>query len=98
MAALDAQTRQLMQDDLLNVWAVGEQKKTVIYITHSIYESVYLADRILVMSARTGLIKADIENDFDRPRNELRAMPAYAEQINRIWSLIKNDAIQAMTK
>jgi len=98
MAALDAQTRQLMQDDLLNVWAVGEQKKTVIYITHSIDEAVYLADRILVMSARPGLIKADIKNDFDRPRNEIRTMPAYAEQINRIWSLIKNDAIQAMTK
>lgn len=98
MAALDAQTRQIMQDDLLKIWGAGGggARKTVMYITHSIDEAVYLADRILVMSARPGLIKADITNDFERPRPSARTRPDYATRIDHIWSLIRNDAMQAL--
>ena len=97
MAALDAQTRQIMQDDLLRIWSEGSTRKTILYVTHSIDEAVYLSDRILVMSSRPGLIKADINNLFERPRHETRSHPDYAEQIEQIWGLIKNDALQAMT-
>jgi NitT/TauT family transport system ATP-binding protein len=96
MAALDAQTRQIMQDDLLRVWGEGPSRKTVLYVTHSIDEAVYLADRIIVMSARPGLIKSDIRNDFDRPRSSVRARPEYSQRIDEIWSLIRSDAMQAL--
>ena len=68
-AALDAQTRELMQAELLRIWA--EARKTVLFITHQIDEAIYLSDRVLVMSARPGRILADITIDLPRPR-ELR--------------------------
>lgn len=97
MAALDAQTRQIMQDDLLRVWGEGARRKTIVYVTHSIEEAVYLSDRILVMSSRPGLIKADIRNDFERPRAAVRARPEYAARIDEIWGLIRSDALQAIS-
>jgi NitT/TauT family transport system ATP-binding protein len=97
MAALDAQTRQIMQDDLLRVWSEGARRKTIVYVTHSIDEAVYLADRILVMSARPGLIKADLRNDFERPRSAVRARPEYIARIEEIWGLIRSDALQAIS-
>lgn len=97
MAALDAQTRQIMQDDLLRIWAEGGARKTILYVTHSIDEAVYLSDRILVMSSRPGLIKADISNVFERPRSAVRSHAEYAAQIDQIWGLIRNEALQAMT-
>ena len=97
MAALDAQTRQIMQDDLLRIWSEGPVRKTVMYVTHSIEEAVYLSDRILVMSSRPGLIKADIRNDFERPRSAARSRPEYASRIDEIWGLIRNDALQALS-
>ncbi len=97
MAALDAQTRQIMQDDLLRVWSEGARRKTVVYVTHSIDEAVYLADRILVMSSRPGLIKADLRNDFERPRSAVRARPEYAARIDEIWGLIRSDALHAIS-
>jgi NitT/TauT family transport system ATP-binding protein len=96
MAALDAQTRQILQDDLLRIWGDGPADKTVLYITHSIDEAVYLADRIVVMSARPGTVKADIRNDFMRPRAAVREMPEFARRTNEIWQLIRDDALQAL--
>ena len=97
MAALDAQTRQLMQEDLLRVWSEGAERKTVVYVTHSIDEAVYLSDRIVVMSARPGIIRAEIINDFSRPRSEIRTRPDYALRIEEIWNLIRNDALRALS-
>src|SRR5712671_7886792 len=65
-AALDAQTREFMQSELLKIWA--KARKTVLFITHQINEAVYLADRVAVMSARPGRLKAIFDIPFGRPR------------------------------
>jgi NitT/TauT family transport system ATP-binding protein len=65
--ALDAQTRNLMQSELLRIWQ--EERKTVVFVTHSVDEAIYLADRIVIMSARPGKIKDIIEIALPRPRN-----------------------------
>lgn len=65
-AAVDAQTRDLLQQELLTIWNV--MKTTVVFVTHSIDEAIYLADRVVVMEARPGRIKADILTDLPRPR------------------------------
>ncbi|MBC8275411.1 MAG: ABC transporter ATP-binding protein, partial [Chloroflexi bacterium] len=65
--ALDAQTRKTMQEELERVWE--KEKKTVVFVTHSVIEAVYLADRIFVMTARPGAIKAVIDVPLPRPRD-----------------------------
>jgi NitT/TauT family transport system ATP-binding protein len=65
--ALDALTRRNLQDELLRIWA--ELKKTILFVTHSIEEAIYLADRIVVMTYRPGTIKRDIMVDLPRPRD-----------------------------
>jgi len=64
--ALDAQTRNIMQSELLRIWE--EDRKTVIFVTHSVDEAIYLADRIVIMTARPGRIKDIIKIDIPRPR------------------------------
>lgn len=65
--ALDALTRRSLQDEILKIWQ--ENKKTVIFVTHSMEESIYLADRIVVMTYRPGMIKKDIMVDLPHPRD-----------------------------
>ncbi len=65
--ALDAQTRNIMQSELLRIWE--EEKKTIVFVTHSVDEAIYLADRIVIMSARPGKIKDVIKIDLPRPRS-----------------------------
>jgi NitT/TauT family transport system ATP-binding protein len=65
--ALDAQTRRTLQDELLRIWSA--YRKTVIFVTHSIEEAIYLSDRIVVMTARPGRIKAVIDVREERPRD-----------------------------
>lgn len=65
--ALDAQTRNLMQKELLRIWS--EMKKTVVFITHSVDEAVFVADRVVVMSARPGKIKSIFDVKWERPRD-----------------------------
>ena len=69
--ALDSLTRRSLQDELLRIWAL--MKKTIIFVTHSIEESIYLADRIVVMTYRPGTIKADVAVDMPRPRDSATA-------------------------
>jgi NitT/TauT family transport system ATP-binding protein len=86
-AALDAQTRELMQAELLRIWS--EARKTVLFITHQIDEAIYLADRVLVMSARPGRILADIPVELPRPRElRIKRTPEFTALADRIWELI----------
>src|SRR5207248_2713140 len=87
-AALDAQTREFMQSELLKIWS--KARKTVLFITHQINEAVYLADRVAVMSARPGRLKAIFEIPFSRPRTlALKREPKFLEIEDRIWHLIE---------
>jgi NitT/TauT family transport system ATP-binding protein len=88
-AALDAQTRELMQAELLRIW--NEANKTVLFITHQIDEAIYLSDRVLVMSARPGRILADIAIDLPRPRQlEIKRTPEFIRYADEIWGLISS--------
>jgi NitT/TauT family transport system ATP-binding protein len=86
-AALDAQTREVLQEELLQLMERPEERKTMVFITHSIDEAILLGDRIAVMSARPGRIKEMLDVPFSHPRdgNALRADPRYAELRAHIW-------------
>jgi NitT/TauT family transport system ATP-binding protein len=90
-AALDAQTREFMQAELLKIWA--QARKTVMFITHQINEAVYLADRVVVMSARPGRVKGTFTIPFSRPRDlALKRSAAFLELEDSIWKLIEEEA------
>lgn len=90
-AALDAQTREFMQAELLKIWA--QARKTVLFITHQINEAVYLADRVAVFSARPGRLKRVFRIPFDRPRKlHLKRDPRFLEIEDAIWQLIEEEA------
>lgn len=87
-AALDAQTREFMQAELLKIWS--EARKTVVFITHQINEAVYLADRVVVMSPRPGRIKDVFRIPFERPRTlNLKRDPRFLEIEDAIWQLVE---------
>jgi NitT/TauT family transport system ATP-binding protein len=89
-AALDAQTRDLMQAELLQIWE--RTKKTVIFVTHSIEEAAYLSDRVVVMSARPGRTKTSIRIDLPRPRDyEMRLSAKFNEIKAEIWNALKDE-------
>ncbi len=92
-ASLDEQTKILLQDELLRIWE-GSQK-TVVFVTHSIDEAVLLGDRVLVMTARPGRIKADVPVTLPRPRSvyELKASPAFNELVGTVWSLLRDEVL-----
>ena len=93
--ALDAQTRTLVQEELLTIWE--RSRKTVLFVTHSIEEAIILGDRILVMSARPGRIKAEITVPFARPRSEaVRGAPAFTELARDLWQLLRHETERAM--
>ncbi len=87
-AALDAQTRELMQAELLKIWAAAH--KTVLFITHQINEAVYLADRVAVMSGRPGRVKEVFPIPFERPRPlSLKRDPRFHEIEDAIWQIVE---------
>ena len=86
--ALDAQTREDMQDELLRVWAAA--RKTVLFVTHSIEEAIYLSDRVLIMTPRPGRILADVAIPFTRPRSEAhRTLPEFSALRHAIRERLK---------
>jgi NitT/TauT family transport system ATP-binding protein len=96
-AALDAQTRELMQDELLRVWR--ETRKTVLFVTHQINEAVYLADQVLVFGARPGSIRAVVDIDLPRPRPlAIKRSATFLEYEDRIWATIEREARQTMNE
>ena len=91
-AALDAMTRQTMQDELLTIQEAS--RKTVVFITHSIDEALILADRIVIMSARPGRVKTILANTLPRPRRaDVQLSPAYAALKAEVWSLVQAEVL-----
>jgi NitT/TauT family transport system ATP-binding protein len=90
-AALDEQTRMTMGHELLRIWS--QTGKTVVFVTHSLTEAVYLADEVLVMSARPGRIVDRIEVPLARPRHyEMMATEVFGRLRDRIWQQIRAKA------
>jgi len=91
-ASLDAQTREILQEELLRIMERPEERKTMVFITHSIDEALILGDRVAVMSARPGRIKEIIDLPFGRPRDveDVRADPRYAQLRAHIWRELHN--------
>lgn len=88
--ALDAQTRETLQDELLKIYA--KTRKTILFVTHDLDEAVYLADRVVIMSARPGVVKDIVNIDLPRPRWEdkkIRANSEFVEKRAYIWATIK---------
>src|SRR5438552_12546500 len=83
--ALDAQTRHLMQTELLGIWQ--RSQKTVIFVTHDVQEAVYLAGRVAVMSARPGKIKAIVDTRFDKNDANIFKAKEFVEKVDEIWNL-----------
>lgn len=93
-AALDAQTREVMQTELLRIW--GEAKKTVLFITHQIDEAVYLSDRVIVLRRRPGRVREIIPIDLPRPRDlAIKRSPKFNEYVEYIWELLEGDVLAA---
>jgi NitT/TauT family transport system ATP-binding protein len=89
-ASLDAQTRELMQEELTRIWE--EARKTVLFITHQIDEAIYLADRVVVFSGRPGKVKDSIAVDIERPRPiGVKRQARFHALEDRIWGLIDED-------
>ena len=87
-SSVDEQTRELLQEQLLELW--GATKKTILFITHSIDEAVYMANRVVVMGARPGRIVEEIVVDLPRPRTgSVRALPRFGEIRSYAWEILK---------
>lgn len=94
-ASLDAQTREIMQSELLRIWS--SFRKTVLFITHQIDEAVYLSDRVIVFTARPGRLKESVVIDLPRPRSlEVKRTPEFLTYVDRIWKMIEEEVIQGM--
>ena len=93
--ALDEQTRFLLQDELLRIWE--RQRKTVVFITHSIDEALIMADRIVVFSAQPGTVKATFDVPFPRPRSltAVRSEPVFNDLFAAIWTLLRDEVTAA---
>ena len=94
--ALDAQTRHLMQAELLSIWQ--RTPKTVIFVTHDVQEAVYLADRVAVMSARPGRIKEVVETGHvGRPSPEIVKSREFIDKVEYLWDSVRHEALLAQT-
>ena len=93
-SALDAQTRNFMQNDLLRIWE--ETRQTVIYITHDLEEAVGLSDRVVTMSATPGRILTERSVPLPRPRNllEIRFEPEFVEMHEQLWQDLREQVLQ----
>jgi NitT/TauT family transport system ATP-binding protein len=89
-AALDAQTREIMQTELLRIWEQG--RKTVLFVTHQIDEAVFLSDRVLVFARRPGRLQESVEIKLPRPRAlDIKRKPEFIAYVDHIWKLIEDD-------
>jgi NitT/TauT family transport system ATP-binding protein len=92
--ALDNQTRALMQELLLGIWE--RERKTVLFVTHDIEEAIFLASRVIVMTARPGRIKADVAIDLPHPRHyTIKTSPEFSALKARLTEEIRVEAVLA---
>lgn len=88
---LDAQTRLLLQHELLNMWA--DNRMTIVFVTHDLMESITLSDRVVVMTRRPGTVKAIIDVPLERPRNvfEIHEQEGFRETYQLLWGLMQTE-------
>jgi len=99
-AALDAQTRETLQEELLRIMAIPSERKTAVFVTHSIDEAILVGDRVIVTTARPARVREVIAVPYGWPRDTtaIRADPRFAELREHIWSQLRPDAAAAMVE
>jgi len=94
-ASLDAQTREIMQSELLRIW--NARRKTVLFITHQIDEAIYLADRAIIFTVRPGRVRETLSIDLPRPRSlDVKLSPAFVNKVGYVWRQIEAEVRQSM--
>ena len=89
-SSLDAQTREIMQTELMRIWEAG--RKTVLFVTHQIDEAVFLADRMLVFARRPGRLRESVTIELARPRTlAIKRTAEFVRYVDHIWRLIEDD-------
>jgi NitT/TauT family transport system ATP-binding protein len=89
-AALDAQLRRVLQEELLSLWQ--DMRRTVLFITHNLDEAILLGDRVVVMSGRPGTVIGDYSVPFERPRQpDIRATAEFAELEQELWLRLRDE-------
>ena len=89
-SSLDAQTREIMQTELMRIWEAG--RKTVLFVTHQIDEAVFLADRVLVFARRPGRLRESVAVELPRPRTlAIKRTAEFIRYVDHIWRLIEDD-------
>ncbi len=88
-ASIDEQTRRVFQDDLLRLWS--EERKTVVLVTHSMEEAIYLSDRVVVLSPRPGRVHQTLDVPLPRPRevSDVRATAEFARLVDGLWKVLR---------
>ncbi len=99
--ALDAQTRIIMQEELLAIW--HSSPTTVVFVTHDVREAVLLADRVAIMTARPGRIKEIVDTRFDAKKPgaamaDISRSPDFNDKVDVIWNLVREEAVAADTR
>jgi len=92
-AALDAQTREQLQDELLRIWR--RTGKTIVFVTHGIDEAVYLGQQVAVLTSRPGRLKAVVDVDLGDRTGDVRSDPAFGRQRHRLWELLHDEVRKA---
>lgn len=88
--ALDAQTREILQTELLKIWEAS--RKTIVFITHSLDEAIYLSDRVAIMTARPGKVKKILDIPLERPRQfEIRNSEEFIKLRHHAWEILKDE-------
>jgi NitT/TauT family transport system ATP-binding protein len=97
-AALDAQTRETLQEELLRIWEAS--RKTILFITHGIDEAIYLGQRVAIMTSRPGRIKHVIEipSELREHSQDVRSLPAFGAIRHEIWSLLREEVLKAQAQ
>jgi NitT/TauT family transport system ATP-binding protein len=97
-SALDVQTRNLMENELLELWQ--EHRKTVVFVTHDLEEAISLADRVIVLTANPGTVKREFAVDLGRPRNvnEIRFDDRFRRIHMEIWDALKEEVVRSYAK